>query len=452
MESTDSQHSVRRLSKWKKAFASFRARSINRRYPTESLASSLKTIKTVDALSRSSDLTMSSETVFTVLSTMKRFKFNLEMQSVCCRAISNLAMNSRTAKRIVRRGGFRVIRDAMIRFEDDASLCRLGSGAIWNLSRPQSNRTMIGVDGVKLLMKTMVIHGSNEKVVNGTLGALSNLSVCDPLRDEIARSKHLDVILSTMDRYIESRSVSVSMTGAGLINNLAVNDSTAVLMIARNVIPMLLQLMEWTTDGDLDDLDDLDTIHRNTCSALRNLVDADNFNDRFLRHCGVERVFAFLAQSASDRVVQFLTICLRNVGVHGLIPTTSFHVCALNGNLPILKHLVAAHPHFDLDAVDSSGSTCLDYAVTVKCGAIVSFLSKCGAVKHHVDLEAETFDEEERKLIRTAVFNGKTVLDDVKRIHRIALRKGLPSFPTDVCRLMATFNGNVDMLKAVDQF
>jgi len=443
------------------------------------MESSLKTIKTVDALSRSSDLIMSSETVFTVLSTMKRFKFNLEMQSVCCRAISNLAMNIRTAKRIVRSGGFRIIRNTMTRFEDDASLCRLGSGAIWNLSRPQANRGVIGVDGVKLMMRTMRIHCTNEKVVNGTLGALSNLSVCDPLRDEIARNKTLEVILSTLSRYLERGSVSVMMTGAGLINNLAVNEDHATLMITHNVIPMMLRLLEWMdlnqdSDQDLDrnlkrdtdqnqdsngnaivnGNDDYDTIHRNTCSALRNLVDADNFNEEFLSHRGVERVFGFMKHCDADRVNQFLTICLRNIGLHEHSPTTSFHVCASNGRLSVLKHLVTMHPLHDLDEVDSDGFSCLDHAIAAREMEIISFLSKCGAQRDsvHLDLDGEDFDDEEREMIRAAMFNGGAILDDVKRVHRIALRKGLSSFPADVCRLMATFNGNIDMLMAVDQF
>ncbi len=152
----------------------------------------------------------------TVLSAMNRFKSEIRIQSVCCRAISNLSMQTVMAKRIATKGGFQKVRRAMLQFEDCPKLCWLGCSAIWNLSRPQSNRLILGEPAVELMLRMMRQHRDNELVVNTAIGALSNLSVCGPLKSVIAEESNLDFLCLIMAEYLERRSLKVMMSGAGM--------------------------------------------------------------------------------------------------------------------------------------------------------------------------------------------------------------------------------------------
>lgn len=319
---------------------------------------------------------------------------------------------------------------------------------------------LLGEDAVQLMLQMMRRHRRNEKVVNTAFGALSNLSVCGPLKSVIADEANLDLLLCVMAEYLEQRSLKVMMSAAGLINNLAINSDHAALMVKRNVNRMLLGLLQWNGDEtDPDAEESHHTLHRNTSSALRNLADCDHFLDDFMTHRGIERTFEFIAKCPSHRIIDFLKLCLHDIGINADFATTSFHFCAWNGRLSILKTLLEEHPHFDLDAVDSTDWTMMDYAIAAKEMEIIAFLSKCGAERHHFDLGThvdedgrEEFTEAESIAIRSAMFIGKSMLTDVKRVNHIALKEALPSFPEDLCHLLVTFNANIDMLLGVEQF
>ena len=466
--SMDCKVKQRRFRSFKAAISSLSEREsvfpFRRRHWAKAVESTLLEIQSISSRRgddhRSQFLTQSEsfKRVSTVLSAMNRFKSEVRIQSVCCRAISNLSMQTAMAKRIATKGGFQRIRRAMLQFEGNAKLCWLGCSAIWNLSRPQSNRLLLGEPAVELMLSMMQRHRGNELVVNTAFGALSNLSVCGPLKSVIAEEANLDFLCSLMAEYLERRSLKVMMSGAGLINNLAINADHADLMLrggSCSVNRMMLDLLQWTADdADAESEESHLTLHRNASSALRNLADCDQFLDDFMANRGIERLFLFIEHCKSQRITDFLKMCLHDIGVNADFATTSFHFCAWNGRLSVLRALLAEQPHFDLDAADSTDWTVMDYAMASKEMHVLLFAVKCGANRHHFQLSGphSQFTETETIDIRSAIESGKAILNDAKQANRTALKNTLPSFPEDICNFLATFNSNIDMLHGVGQF
>ena len=281
----------------------------NSTYPQEVIDDAVREIKCLGRCSSNPPLHGNSDDtlqgIARILSLMKKYNDSLHIQRVSCHALSNLAMQVVVARWIVQKGGFQLIRKSLLRFEDDHKLCWLGSSAVWNLARPPANRNVIGVEGVKLMLRMLATHRAKEKVTNTTIGALSNLSLCDSLKSVIAQPKHVELILSVLAEYVKRRSLSVMTSGAGLVANLAVSDEHATRMVQKGAIHILLQLLGWR--GKSVD----DTLYRNTCAALNNMVTADDFLDSFLSTLGVEAVFEFLKANRNDLYTNL--VCTRNL-------------------------------------------------------------------------------------------------------------------------------------------
>lgn len=412
-------------------------------YSAEEIDGAVTEIKKIGRSTSSHDDTI--DGITTILALMKKYSDSLHVQRVSCHALSNLAMQVVVARLIVQKGGFQLIQKCLLRFEGDHKLCWLGSSAVWNLARPPANRSIIGVSGVKLMLKMLKLHRGKEKVTNTSIGALSNLSLCDALKNMIAQQKYVELILSVLTEYAQKRSLSVMTSGAGLVANLAVSDDHATLMVKKNAIRILLQLLNWRGDN-VDD-----TLYRNTCAALNNMVTATDFLDHFLGNLGVEAVFSFLTQNQNDLYTNLLENCLINIEVDVNEVTTSFHLCALHGRLPVLQKLMIDYPFTDLDGVDSKTRTCLDYAIFGKHPDVAHFLSKCGAIKYQSNI-GNLRDAEERKLIENAITNGKRVLKETVKAHRKAVVKALPLFPVELCNLVVSYGGNVDMLRVTKKY
>merc|ERR1712096_78638 len=186
--------------------------------------------------------------------------------------------------------------------------------------------------------------------------------------------------MGVLSEYVKKRSLSVMTSGAGLVANLAVSDDYANTLVSKGAIKILLNLLNWK--GSTVD----DTLYRNTCAALNNMVTATKFLDSFLESSGVETIFEFLKLNQNDLYTNLLENCLVNIEVDVNEETTSFHLCALHGRLEILQKLIEENPLTDLDALDSKNMSCLDYAICGKHIEILHFLSKCGAIKYQKNL------------------------------------------------------------------
>ena len=414
-------------------------------YDQETIDAAVAEIKSLGRHSTNNDDTI--QGITKILSIMKKYSESLHVQRVSCHALSNLAMQVVVARWIVQKGGFNLIKKCLMRFDDDHKLCWLGSSAIWNLARPPANRSIIGVDGVKLMLNMLEKHRDKEKVTNTSIGALSNLSLCDSLKSVISQAPNIEIVLSVLSEYVQKRSLSVMTSGAGLVANLAVSDDYANTLVSKGAIKILLHLLSWK--GSTVD----DTLYRNTCAALNNMVTATMFLDSFLESSGVETIFEFLKLNQNDLYTNLLENCLVNIEVDVNEQTTSFHLCALHGRLEILQNLIKQRPLTDLDAMDSKNMTCLDYGICGKHVDILYFLSKCGASRYQQNLLSDNDeDTKERERMQLAMDDGWHVLREVREVYENAVSKSLLTFPTAICKLLVTYGSNVEMLQGTNQY
>ncbi|ETO29639.1 hypothetical protein RFI_07482 [Reticulomyxa filosa] len=387
----------------------------------------------------------------TILALMRRFANSHHVQRVACHSLSNLAMQVNAADLIIQKvitfvlffkrffflmiGGFQSIKKAMTNFHNDHKVCWLASSAVWNLARPPANRALIGSEGVHLMLQAIYEHRYREKVVNTAIGSLSNLSLQSDLKDIIGQSENVDILIAVMSQFTMQKSVSVMTSGASLLANIAVSG----LSLAKTffcVLKILMTLLTWQVTDD-------ETIFRNTCAALNNLVSADGFLEHFLQARGIECVFEFFGHNSNDLYSSLLENCLVSVDANSTTKTTSLHLACFHGKLNVLKYLYSQNPDFDLSGVDDNRMTLLDYAISQHQTEIVRFLSRCGATQH--SRNASEIDDE----LKSAMYDGKMVLDNVKLKVQVAVSEVLSEFPMDLCKYMLKFQHNLDLLESV---
>jgi hypothetical protein len=399
-----------------------------------------------------------------ILYHMKKYSSSLDIQRIACHVLSNLATQVMIAKWVIKNNGFDYISAAMSKFEHDYKLCWLASSAIWNLARVPANRNIIGKHGVKLMLRILSLHSQNhEKVTNTAIGALSNLSLCEELKDCICKQENIELIIKVLKDYAQKQSVAVLTSGAGLLANLAVNDVHANYLLQFKVLPTLLQLLHWKIPNNNENINSSqsgrnqlnETLHRNTCAAINNMVTADNFLEEFLKCRGIELVSSFLKENNNELYTTLLENCLVNVDSElSNRSITTYHLCCIHGKLDILKTLIKdANDNIDeiidLNTLyDNNHMTCLDYAILHSHHNIVEFLSKIG----YANINQSNHNVMKSNDINNAMTSGMQILSDVKKQNITAVDSALHNFPTELCQLVVAYVSNIDMIHAANQY
>lgn len=382
-----------------------------------------------------------------ILDEMKRFEHSLSVQRVACHALSNLAMQVVAARWIVQKNGFYLIHKAINRFIHDHKLCWLASSAVWNLARPPANRPALGRRGAVDMLNILREHRNLEKVANTAIGALSNLSLLDTLKDLIAQDSHMELILAVLGQGLGHQQISVMTSGSGLLANIAVSDEHAAKLLTKGGLQVVLPLLDWNNKQKIED----ETLFRNSCAALNNLVTAEGFLPAFIKARGLEIVLSFLKLNRDNEMFTgLLENCLATIDADHDVDTTSYHYACFHGLLPELKYLynksIRSDKPFDLNSQDGRHMTCLDYAIMNDHKDVAVFLSKLAA--EFVSTKTEDISEEMLLCLK----QGKDVLRAVRKEHEYAISETLKTFPTDLCNYMLGFQSNADMLSAMSQF
>jgi len=402
----------------------------------------------------------------------------MRVQRMACHSLSNLGMSSTNASFIVQQGGFPLIKDALQRFCFDEKLCWVGCSALWNLSRPTANREVIGAEGVQLMFKVLKTHSNNVDVLNTAIGALSNLSLNDTLKDLVAQPENLSILLKIVHEAVAAESFLVSTSAAGLLANLAVSDVYANTLVEQGALKSILQIVALALLPSAED-----TLKRNICAALNNVVTASSYIPEFLRVKGVEVVYQLLEQNGTeDLYAQLLQNCLQTVDTNFAFEvetrdeeaeeneartnerrfkkTTSFCLAAHHGQFEIMRELVLADPSLDLNATDDYGMTALDYATVQDHDAIVEFLAKCGVRKTRQytmsinSMLASSEDSESESVckIEDAFQKGREVLINVRSEHAESIGEAQDDLPRELAGLISSFACNIDLLSSTAQF
>merc|ERR1711916_356513 len=457
--------------------------SSNPQYPQEAIDSAISDIKALGKKQVNGEESL--KDIQKILFYMKQYQ-NIQIQRVSCHALSNLAMQVVAARWIIQKGGFELIKKALYKYSSDHKLCWLASCAIWNLARPPTNRNIIGKTGCKLMLKVLNDHADREKVTNTAIGALSNLSLLESLKDYIASPKNLKIILNVMSKYLSKSSISVMTSGTGLIANLAVSDEHATTLVENDVIDVLLKLLLWEhqhnkiQQNNNNSNPTTETLFRNTCAALNNLGTAPEFLNKLLLSRGIEVLYKFLSLHKDNELYfNLLENCLVNIDCDPNKTTTSFHIAAFHNKLDILKYLIKQYYNFNLDTKDQNGMTPLDYAMIINNNnntsntddennnnnqlnnqnklkemkklslECVKLLTKCGSTsiskknKDNIDQDVLSALEYGTKLLKKLkIQNG----NDIENTQYGKL------LPLDLCKYLTTFQSNIDLLEGANQY
>jgi len=369
-----------------------------------------------------------------ILDIMKKYTHSLAIQRVTCHALSNIAMQVVAARWIVQKHGFELILKAVDNFLEDHKLCWLASSAVWNLARPPANRSSIGSAGAKAMLRILKQHRKREKVTNTAIGALSNLSLLDNLKDMIATTENMDLVLAVLSHAMLAERSSVMTSGAGLLANIAVSDDYAAKLIKHNALEIVLPLLKWEQEED--------TLFRNTCAALNNLVTAQGFLESFLRSKGLEIVLKFLEKHNDESFSGLLENCLATIDAEKDVETTSLHYSCYHGKLAEFDYLYNQQRDFNLNEADQRNMTCLDYAISSNHANLVKHLCKIGATQH----SQENIEQE----IQIAICEGQKTLKDAIITNEKVIEDTLTHFPTDICKFVVSFQHKVDLLDGMN--
>jgi hypothetical protein len=212
-------------------------------YSTKEVETAVSQVKILGKRSSGGADEASMRDIQEILTLMKRYTDSHAVQRVACHALSNLAMQVVAARWIVQKQGFTLILRAIDNFIEDHKLCWLASSAIWNLARPPANRAAIGKPGAEAMLKILYQHRNREKVTNTAIGALSNLSLLDNLKDLIAETDHVQLVLAVLSHSLSNGHLSVMTSGAGLLANVAVSDTHAAKLVEYNSLDIILPLL-----------------------------------------------------------------------------------------------------------------------------------------------------------------------------------------------------------------
>jgi len=413
----------------------------------EEVENAVTNIKALGRRSAGSTDESSLEDIEQILSLMRTHSDSLAVQRVACHALSNLAMQVMSARWIVQKNGFTLIYKAIERFLEDHKLCWLASSAIWNLARPPANRTLIGRQGANAMLYILREHQNKEKVTNTAIGALSNLSLLDGLKDMIAQDDNLRLVLSVLKNSLKRRHLSVMTSGSGLLANIAVSDLHAAKLIESGALEIILPLLQWYqqhTESEEAENEEDETLFRNTCAALNNLVTAEGFLPAFLKCKGLETVLHFLKTYENEMYGGLLENCLASIDADRGVSTSSLAYACFHGQLEVFQYLYALEPHaYDLNECDGRNMTCLDYALSSEHADIVLLLSKLGATAHSRN---ELSDE-----MTEALNKGQSALQQSTSQHVKALEDALIFMPTDICKHLVGYQLKMDIVQSSER-
>jgi len=313
-----------------------------------------------------------------VINSMKKFPRSLELQQVCCRAISNMAMDFDTVTKVVDQRGHLLILEALGHHRNDWKLAWFGCSGIWNLSRSEYGRASFPPSVIGLLFTIAERHPNEAKVLNAVMGSFSNLALSDTFKQRIGTATNIRNIFAITNANCTCD--IVAPTCAGLIANLAVQDPIADTLVNLGGLRLLARILRSQFRGAF--------LERNIPAALNNCMSSPLFFMECMKNKLIEPLIDLREHSADIASVSLTVNCLASLGVDANEFTTTLHVVCLNGLYDVLKCLMTDMTN--LESQDNEGRTLLDCAIIADDVRCVMFLIKCGACTRHLTFEQLT--------------------------------------------------------------
>jgi len=306
-----------------------------------------------------------------VLKLLRKYPACIQIQRAGCHTVSNVAMDISPARLLMEQKAHKIIIRALSTFyKEDWRICWLGASALWNLARPEEYRDKLTTETVDLMLNILKTYAGNKKVVNTTIGALSNLVLDSRLKYHLGQQENLPILLEVTEKHLYDE--SIACTAAGMLANLAVDDNIGNSLIICGVVKTITNMMNLRIREA--------TFQRNTAAVLSNCLTSPYFLSECLEHRTVEALFDLQNSAVNIGVIALVINCFQSLDVNPDQPTSSIHLCCKHNEITILKRLL--HEYYNraaLNVVDSRGYTPIVYAAIANHIELVTYLIKCGA-------------------------------------------------------------------------
>ena len=278
---------------------------------------------------------------------MNKYIHNKTIQRVCCHTMSNIAIHQDYCQLIIDYNLHDLILTSLEKNNNDWKLCWLACSAIWNIARPVETRSLINPKVISLIFDILEKYKDTILVCETGLGALSNLMLYEDFKNRI-RNKHLKFIVKLLVKFPTKISDNDALcklltAGNGLITNLAHNDDLAIKLNKLDIVNHLINTLNFFIDEE--------HLIRNTCAALTNLSNIENYDEDLLKYNGIETLIKIYYKYNNIIQVQQLSIqALKDlVDINSIKNTTSLHISVKLELYDIVKYHISNGMDINVD-------------------------------------------------------------------------------------------------------
>jgi len=407
-----------------------------------------------------------------IVSYMKHYKLSLELLPIILNIISNICMREINVERFEYSGGIKIIIEIFKLYEDNSKIQWLICSCLWNISRVPNMRDKVS-NCLHQLLENLHKYSYDNKVLNTTLGALSNISLLDNNRNKLIRFGICNSIQIFLKDIIQKESkISVkrknSLTSClGLIANLALSNSNK--FVEKKIIYWMMRAIKIIDISELINPENDDTLLNpgNDDTTLRNfLAGLNNLSDRgveYKKQIAEARGFEFLHElylgyinnvdGISNQNFTFLESILQ-----GYIPvnyikntdlkdfkTSSLHICAFYNYIDIFVSLL--NEVEDINIVDFNKNTILHVAINGKSLDVIKYICSLNILRENknkvnltmYDLIKQHTDKEQEKICYY-IQRGFILHDKYKQKYDTIFLDIKPQIPLDLINIFLSYS------------
>ena len=409
-----------------------------------------------------------------IISFANRHKLCLELLPIILTTISNICMIQTSVASFEYAGGIKIVMEILKLYENNPKIQWLTGSCIWNICRVPNTRGKVS-NCFKHLLQNLHRYSDDNKVLNTTLGALSNISLLDSNRNKLLRLGICNSIKKFLKNFIKNCAkrkakkiknpdIAInSLTSCfGLIANLAINSSDK--FVKEDIIFWMVGTMAFTNISDIinPENDSFGTTLRNFLAALNNLTDRDvDFKKQITRACGYElfhELYLGLINNpdideGNNQNFTFLETILQ-----GYIPedylkntdlkdfkTSSLHICAFYNYINIFVDLLKEKKRTNV--VDYNKNTLLHVAINGKSYDIIKYICSLDILRYNknndnltmYDLIKQHTNKEQEKICQY-IQRGYILHDKYKQKFDSIFLDIKPQIPSDLIHIFLSYS------------
>jgi hypothetical protein len=403
-----------------------------------------------------------------IISFANRHKLCLELLPNILTIMSNICMTEINVARFEYDDGIKIVIEILKLYENNSKIQWLVCSCIWNICRVPNTRSKVS-SCFKHLLQNLHKYSKDFRVLNTTLGALSNISLLDCNRNKFLRLgicnsiKHflMRVALKNVKTSVKEKN---SLTSCfGLIANLAISNSDK--FVKEDIIYWMMKAMKNTNIQDLLNPENDDTTYttlRNFLAGLNNLADRDvNYKKQITKARGYEFLHELYLgyitnpdiDESNNQNFTFLETILQ-----GYVPedylkntdlkdfkTSSLHICAFYNYIDIFVSLLKDDERMNI--VDYNKNTILHVAVNGKSLDVIKYICSLNILRDEINNDNLTMYDlikqhtnEEQENICQYIQRGYILHDKYKKKYNSIFLNLRPEIPIDLINIFLSYS------------